>query len=247
MKQTINKTTMNLTPWRLSTLAALAILALVGFFSYLFIIYNNMRLSSWNWNILPSPCACSSTSRTSNLGERNIPRTFSPNSESESSSLLKESKDIPNQGFLILREATAPARAHRFGVSMFHQLHCLELLRGRIAGNNESEIHHHNHHDHDHAIESQLPSQNYQDDHVQHCLDYLAQVNTPTHPHPQKVKLIRCTRQSSAAQTTPSNPPKASFFPTGRGSISLMARAWCISVTIWRVCGRWCGGRGRHR
>lgn len=163
---------MNLPLWRLCNLFALVILALVGLITYLFI---QQDIRSWSWNLLPSSSSSSrqfTYSSSSYLEERYIPKTFSLQTES---SLLKESRNVPNESFVILTEASAPARRRRFGVSMFHQLHCLELLRGRIMGNNESEAH--SHHHHENPLESQI-SPHYQDKHLQHCLDYLAQVST---------------------------------------------------------------------
>ncbi|KAL1963163.1 hypothetical protein VTN77DRAFT_8596 [Rasamsonia byssochlamydoides] len=93
-------------------------------------------------------------------GEIYVPKIFSL----KSSPLLEESQNIPNEGFVTIT-ASETTTAHQFGVSMFHQLHCLELLRNQIRNESETEQHHH-------AFESQS---HYQDQHLEHCLDYLAQ------------------------------------------------------------------------
>jgi hypothetical protein len=75
----------------------------------------------------------------------------------------------PNGGFLMKEDREGVIRKH--GISMFHQLHCLQMIREAIQRlqnledkENEGEYMHEKHSLNDDA-------------HLLHCLDYLRQVN----------------------------------------------------------------------
>lgn len=77
----------------------------------------------------------------------------------------------PNGGFLIVKDTTDTK--HLYGLSMFHQLHCLAMIRSAFQGYSKSNSelashasHHNNGVGHD---ESEA-------DHWLHCFDYLRQV-----------------------------------------------------------------------
>ena len=82
----------------------------------------------------------------------------------------------PNGGFLI--QESEDGKRHLYGISMFHQLHCLQLIRAKVQDlwpNRTSEERvghgrgHRTHHHHGVA-----------EDHFMHCLDYLRQVGKQT-------------------------------------------------------------------
>jgi Mycotoxin biosynthesis protein UstYa len=69
-----------------------------------------------------------------------------------------------NGGFLKVRMSDDPEIVTDYGISMFHQLHCLAVLRELVfSGNFTSQAGHH-------AREERV--------HWAHCFDYLAQVRT---------------------------------------------------------------------
>ncbi|EMD64601.1 hypothetical protein GGP41_003114 [Bipolaris sorokiniana] len=76
-----------------------------------------------------------------------------------------------NGGFLIL--PSAKGELDQYGVSMFHQLHCLAMIRSVVQGlqeeTNSARIH--VRHDHGHGD----PETGISDKHWQHCFDYLRQ------------------------------------------------------------------------
>lgn len=82
-------------------------------------------------------------------------------------SLLEEAHMADKSGFLRLREPSG--RLGYYGVSMYHQLHCLKMLRDRIEGKDSNHSH-----EKREAIDDQLTP-----DHLIHCLDYLSQVLLP--------------------------------------------------------------------
>lgn len=73
-----------------------------------------------------------------------------------------------NGGFLRFRLDNGTA--HFSGVTMFHQLHCLQILRSTLVALElgKPASHDHNPHSADHSVDPQL--------HWVHCLDYLRQV-----------------------------------------------------------------------
>lgn len=78
----------------------------------------------------------------------------------------------PNGGFLV-QKTEEQGEKHIFGITMFHQLHCLQMIRMKWQQlrSNQSEQTpipeaHHHHADVD-------------DSHAEHCLDYLRQVYMP--------------------------------------------------------------------
>lgn len=86
----------------------------------------------------------------------------------------------PNGGFLIRTDGN---QQHRYGISMYHQLHCLQMIRTAIqdlqgvepvSGSKHDSNSHMQHH------KDQGPATNAHPgpDHYLHCLDYLRQVST---------------------------------------------------------------------
>ena len=73
---------------------------------------------------------------------------------------------------MVQEEGSGPAI--QYGVSMFHQLHCVMMLRDRLIGGGGHKMHHH-------ARDSNAGNQSEdqpgtEEDHLVHCLDYIAQV-----------------------------------------------------------------------
>jgi hypothetical protein len=98
-----------------------------------------------------------------------IPRTFFPPETDGSPSLLQDAALTHNGGFLrLLANETS---AIGYGVSMYHQIHCIEMLREALVPSESSEDHHHHHY----GETVTMPGE--ETDHLIHCLDYLAQVS----------------------------------------------------------------------
>lgn len=85
----------------------------------------------------------------------------------------------PNGGFVVLD----PPSAETYGIAMFHQLHCLQMIRSTMQSLmnpnmsadgqiQHSEHHGANHHANHHANENS---------HAMHCFDYLRQVRSLAH------------------------------------------------------------------
>lgn len=62
-----------------------------------------------------------------------------------------------------------------YGISMYHQLHCLEALRDAITNPD--------HRSHDHGDTAKVGKQT---DHLVHCIDYISQVRSVFVIHPPK-------------------------------------------------------------
>ena len=86
-------------------------------------------------------------------------------------SLLEEARSTDNGGFLRLREPSG--RVGYYGVSMYHQLHCIKMLRDRIEGKGAG--HEHGHHSPSGKTRRVIDDQ-VTPDHLIHCLDYISQV-----------------------------------------------------------------------
>ncbi|KAK0636391.1 hypothetical protein B0T17DRAFT_595893 [Bombardia bombarda] len=99
----------------------------------------------------------------------------------------------PNGGFL--KKVDQDKKFHSYGISMFHQLHCLQMIRGAVQGlleenamtrmnhsektERETMDEHEHEHEHDHATGSggDDPHKGHLDSrHWLHCFDYLRQV-----------------------------------------------------------------------
>jgi hypothetical protein len=109
-------------------------------------------------------CTCAST--------ETHPATFSSERSgsgkmNEQTSLMGQAKSVlrdnAGNGFLQLREYGAKP-AH-YGVSMLHQLHCLEMVKSALYGGEMGDHTHHRTRDVDPHV------------HVSHCFDYLMQVS----------------------------------------------------------------------
>lgn len=90
------------------------------------------------------------------------PRTFFPETSASSSSLLQDAQVTRNGGFLMIKSDDAAPVG--YGISVFHQIHCIEMLRASLFPVDGL-------HEHDHT-----GSRHEEREHLGHCLDYLAQV-----------------------------------------------------------------------
>lgn len=96
----------------------------------------------------------------------------SEDGETQDSSLLDEARLTKNGGFLRLQQPGGPVGF--YGVSMYHQLHCLEMLRDGITG---AVTGHGNHSHHGAGSHDEQAEESFH--HLLHCVDYLAQVCFP--------------------------------------------------------------------
>jgi Mycotoxin biosynthesis protein UstYa len=111
-----------------------------------------------------------------------------PENERKEDTLLDQAQSAKTGGFLMLSENGAKVKS--YGVSMFHQLHCVDMLRDTVK-----ELHEDEHGDgnatemHAHyarrrlrwraglnVVEHQLQGNLDPTDHLDHCLDYISQV-----------------------------------------------------------------------
>lgn len=119
----------------------------------------------------PSPQPPSTSETLLTFAEHDIYQSLTPAANTAWDEILP-----PNGGFLYAADGKGERRVH--GISMFHQLHCLQMLRGKIVrlldevhaggsnqGHTESlaDMGSKHHHDGD-------------DEHWMHCLDYLRYV-----------------------------------------------------------------------
>ncbi|KAI1337278.1 hypothetical protein F5Y15DRAFT_418043 [Xylariaceae sp. FL0016] len=74
----------------------------------------------------------------------------------------------PNGGFLI-QEDPEERQLRKYGIGMFHQLHCLQMIRGSLQVAQVPGAVNHAHGQHAHSGDASA------DAHVLHCLDYLRQ------------------------------------------------------------------------
>ncbi|KAI1370369.1 hypothetical protein F4677DRAFT_465506 [Hypoxylon crocopeplum] len=72
----------------------------------------------------------------------------------------------PNGGFLIVEEKDH--EIGKYGVSMFHQLHCLSMIRSMVLG---GEMHMDHIQDESHGVKESAKDR----DHYLHCFDYIVQ------------------------------------------------------------------------
>jgi hypothetical protein len=100
-------------------------------------------------------------------------------SDPDYQSLLSQARQViaidGSNGFLRMREE-GEEEAVSYGVSMFHQLHCVEMLRAVLRGKG-----------HQHGVKGrrglQAPPHQLEEgemsaeEHLEHCLDYITQVN----------------------------------------------------------------------
>lgn len=86
---------------------------------------------------------------------------------------IKWEESLPTRkgGFLMVQEEGGPAI--QYGVSMFHQLHCVMMLRDKLIGGGHK-MHHHAQDSNPESHSEDQPST--EEDHLGHCLDYIAQV-----------------------------------------------------------------------
>ena len=116
------------------------------------------------------PDALNHDSRTANADGG---RGDSDASKSTVNVTWEESLPTRNGGFLMVQEDGSSA-AIQYGVSMFHQLHCVMMLREKLIGGGGHKM---NHHARESTVESHSEDQpSTEEDHLGHCLDYIAQV-----------------------------------------------------------------------
>lgn len=89
----------------------------------------------------------------------------------EGMTLIEENHLTPNGGFLHVVEPSG--RTSFYGISMYHQLHCIDMLRAGLAGGALPSEHEHHHQ----ARDEPRPTDKLTSNHMEHCLDYLAQVS----------------------------------------------------------------------
>jgi hypothetical protein len=66
------------------------------------------------------------------------------------------------------------------GISMFHALHCVERLRGKLVENGPKDMHAHHTHDPLNPLDDDPEARQF---HLLHCLDYIIQVcRSSIHP-----------------------------------------------------------------
>lgn len=117
-------------------------------------------------SVCTKPCSskCDSDIERSHLQPQKFTyRRYDP-SHDDSLSLLSKAGSILANGngsqFIQLRERSSKAKHH--GVSMFHQLHCLESLRAALY-----------HSTHQHVAKREMDEVG----HLDHCFEYLTQVS----------------------------------------------------------------------
>ena len=103
--------------------------------------------------IQPQLTIPSSNARVTNKWTFNL-RAFAPNSSENY--LMRQASQNPNRGFVKLRLRDGSVR--HYGVSMYHQLHCMEMIRAALGGDSSR-----------HSGHGDEP-------HLKHCLDYITQV-----------------------------------------------------------------------
>lgn len=105
-----------------------------------------------------------------------IQRVFEPMTDPNAimNDFWRSVDEVPNHGMVAVE--TADGGSRDWGVSMWHQLHCLGLFRALLTG----ETHHHGSpHRREEDDGSASASQEFGAMHWVHCLDYLAQVSLP--------------------------------------------------------------------
>lgn len=112
-------------------------------------------------------------------------------------------------GYIFLKPENASFPQEPWGVSMFHGLHCLQVLRnkmqeleGRVSGSDmplEAQVQHA--HQHGNSDDSDVS-----DVHYLHCFSYLAQVRSPNRK-PRERKLIRSWQSIACSADDTLEPP----------------------------------------
>ncbi|KAB8250686.1 hypothetical protein BDV35DRAFT_388780 [Aspergillus flavus] len=98
---------------------------------------------------------------------RGIPRTFFPTEPALGQTLLDEAHLTTNGGFFMVRRGISD-KPVGYGISMLHQAHCIDMLRAALLGGM-----------HDHSLTFKRDGlrkvDSLDDEHLEHCLDYIAQ------------------------------------------------------------------------
>lgn len=132
------------------------------------------------------------------------PQVFHPISKLETESTSTADWEslllTPNGGFLMVSEAAGVVKG--YGVSMFHQLHCLTMIRGMLMGETMGSEH-----------EAQGEAWRKNPMHFLHCLDYMAQVNLYSFCIDKMLSVfqaIMCTADDTLEQSKPTTNYKGS-------------------------------------
>jgi len=118
------------------------------------------------FGVLSTKCSCDSDASTvtHTLGPQ--PSTFLLDLDDDltNTSLLHQVGRYQGNVFVLIKQKD-DEKPLAYGISMFHQLHCIEMLRDALQG----KPHAHGHH-------SSQKRQIDPEEHVAHCLDYISQV-----------------------------------------------------------------------
>ena len=208
------------------------------------------------FNIRPPPQESSSNGLT-------VKEFFPVRSANENASVYEEELLSLTNGFLMVQESEGLPR--QYGVSMFHQLHCVAMVRAKLFG---SDMHHHSHHPESTAgveVGGTAQMENKDQDreemeHLAHCLDYFAQVHILVFRFPSTV-FFSCDqfshrfsirsdllesfadcylpkrRESCALPTTRSKPLRrfCTMTRVSRRELSV-AKEWSTSVATQETC-----------
>ncbi len=161
---TANMAPVSYSPWtRCSYLLLLILLvfAVIIAFPILFIRQGDTSLHQLFW-AKPAHSRCNSNQLASH------PHTFTygrHDAENDSTSLLSQADRIlaDNAGNEFIQLKENGSKPKRYGVSMLHQLHCLEMIRSAVY---ESAMSSH------HSVKREVD----REDHMNHCFQYLKQV-----------------------------------------------------------------------
>jgi hypothetical protein len=137
------------------------------------------------WGFVAGHSTARSLQRTTGWAEQRFPKVYIPISDTNTTEteFWTSIDQVPNNGFVTVQSSDGSTRD--WGVSMWHQLHCLSMLRAMLNGNTHSGPHGgHSHHPRKRDEVSDAFPQLHPDTHWKHCLDYLAQVgkNPPSAP-----------------------------------------------------------------
>jgi hypothetical protein len=153
-----------------------------------FLVFNTGSSRSWFHQLQQKACSSPEINPKGNFLGPFLRRFNAPEDAhadfAEEFSLLEEAHMADKGGFLRLRESSG--RIGYYGVSMYHQLHCLKMLRDRIEGK-----------DHGGSHEREVIDDQVTPDHLIHCLDYMAQVSLSISFKEEELtrKRLWCARQ----------------------------------------------------
>lgn len=127
-----------------------------------FDILAHLQVPSWAKSETHITCSCDANV----LGPQPNPFLLKLDDDPANSSLLYQAGRYQGNIFLRMKQK-GDEKPLPYGISMFHQLHCVEMLRNALQGN----IHGH-HPSHSRPRERGIDHE----EHIAHCLEYIAQV-----------------------------------------------------------------------